>query len=209
MNTPNVGIGNNRRNYFRIDDNVVMTYRQISDEELPHILNSVTKVTNNGTTLTATFAEISQKTGYLKKAIRRQSRALADYLESIEDKLDMLARALMLRDMGISEEDTHAVNLSAGGIEFHSDERVRVGSMLELKFVVFPSRRGILAAGHVIRCQADVPESPAYYTVAIEFDFIREADRQIIAKHVLSKQSSQLRRRSYRDTIDIVSRQSD
>ena len=193
MTPPTADHDKDRRDYFRIDDDVIMTYRAIPQEESPAAFRAVQQTLRASGTLTTTLAGISERTTFLKQQIRRQSPALADYLGILEDKLDMLARALMLRDMGVDEESTREVNLSAGGIEFHSDEPIPPGTMLEMKFVVFPSRHGILAGGKVIRCDPNLADGLSPYQVAVEFAFIRETDRQLIIKHVLGKQSSRLR----------------
>jgi c-di-GMP-binding flagellar brake protein YcgR len=194
LTPPTVNPGNDRRNYFRIDDHVVMSYRPVPTEELPEALQALGQTLKDSGTLTTTFADISQRTVFLKKQIRQESPALADYLDILEDKLGMLARALLLRDMGVNEEATLVVNLSAGGIEFHTDEPLAPGTTLEMQFIVFPSRHGILTGGKVIRCEPDADSNPAHYKVAVEFAFIRETDRQLIMKHVLGRQSSQLRK---------------
>jgi hypothetical protein len=193
LKPPPTSHSKDRRSYFRIHDDVVMTFRALPAEELPATLRAIEQTLSDNCTVSATFAGISQRMVFLKKQIRRESAAVAAYLDILEDKLDLLARALLLRDMGVDEEDTHQVNLSAGGIEFHTSEPIAEGSLLEMKFVVFPSRHSILTCGRAIRCEPDCTEQAKSYKVAVEFTFIQDTDRQLIVKHVLGKQSSQLR----------------
>lgn len=186
-----------RRSYFRIDDNVFLSYRQITEEELAEVLNSMERSLEDSFTLAANFSALSRKTKLLSRQVRRESPILADYVDALECKIDILARMLLLRDMGIDEKNVQEVNLSAGGMEFPTDEFMPIGSLLELRFMIFPSRTGILAGARVIRCNpSSNPKSS--HTVATEFVHLRESDRQLILKHMLNRQSVQLRQSRFR-----------
>ncbi len=184
-----------RRDFFRIDDNVVLTYRQVPQDQLPKALKTLGENLCDAFTLAATFDGLTQQNRALHQRVYLESAAVAQYLDALERKLDMLARVLMLREMGVDEKQTRRVNLSAGGMEFHTGDPLSPGAILEMKFVVFPSRIGILAGGEVIRCDADPEYDDTHpYKVAVKFRHLRESDRQLLIKHVLGKQASQLRR---------------
>lgn len=186
----------NRRSYFRIDDSVLLTYRQVPEEELLESLSNLEETVGDAFILAASFANISRTTRPLNRQIRLELPAVANYLNVLERKIDILARIILTQQMGIEEEQTSEVNLSAGGLEFQAGEPLPVDSTLEIKLIVFPSRIGILAGGKVLRCESSNNNpDPASYTIAVEFTHLRESDRQLIIKHMLNKQSMQLRQR--------------
>ena len=181
-----------RRNYFRINDEIFLNYRHLAPGESPTLPKSRGETINDCYSLTALFTSISRQTQLLNRQIRTESPAVADYFNAVEQKLDLLARMLLLQQMDMNPGDTGEVNLSGGGVEFRTDEAVSPGCMLEMKIVVFPSHTGILTSGQVMRCQHEKTNTHPY-RVAVEFVHIREADRQFIIKHVLGKQSIQIR----------------
>lgn len=188
--------GGNRRSYFRIDDSVLLTYRQVPEEELLESLSNLEETVGDAFILAASFANISRATRPLNRQARRELPAVANYLNVLERKIDILARIILTQQMGVEEEQTSEVNLSAGGLEFQAGEPLPVDSTLEIRLVVFPSRIGILAGGRVLRCESGNNEhDPVSYTIALEFTHLRESDRQLIIKHMLNKQSMQLRQR--------------
>ena len=183
-------LADERRDFFRIEDHVVLNYRRVPQGQLPQPLQHLE---DNGFSLAATFAGISQRTRSLQQQVRQDSPATADYLKALEQKVDMLAQVLMLREMELDEQETREVNLSAGGMEFRTKEALEPGNWLEIKFVVFPDRLGILAGCRVVRCERDTGCWQHPYRVAVEFTHIRESDRQLIVRHVLSRQSQRIR----------------
>lgn len=190
----------NRRSYFRIDDSVLLTYRQVAEEELLESLNNLEETLGESFILAATFANISRTTKPLNRQVRLEFPAIANYLKVLERKLDILARIMLSQQMGVEEEQTREINLSAGGLEFEASEPLQMGSMLEIKLIVFPSHIGILAGGKVLRCESsNTDPAPAAYRIAVEFTHLRDSDQQLIIKHLLNKQSIQLRQQRSRE----------
>ena len=69
---------------------------------------------------------------------------------------------------------------------------IALGSALELRFVVQPTRTGILAGGRVLRCE---PAPDGRHHLVVEFSHLRDGDRQLVARHVMHREAEQLRAR--------------
>jgi hypothetical protein len=90
------------------------------------------------------------------------------------------------------------VTLSGGGICFGVDREYPQNALLELRIVLLPSMVGILSVGKVVSCQQAFPAlSASPWNMAVEYRDIREADRDLLVKHVMNRQTEELRRQRY------------
>ena len=90
------------------------------------------------------------------------------------------------------------VNLSAGGMCAGVKEDLAAGAAVEIRMLLFPSFTGLMIYGTVVdtvpaRDEADAARFP--YQTRIEFTHIREQDRELLIRHLLRRQSMQLRDR--------------
>jgi len=119
---------------------------------------------------------------------------VASYLEALNAKLDMLMQILATSDDDLGDGPTHDVNLSASGISFTAEEPAAVDTHIELKMLLFPSYTCILAFGTVVHCgPAEDGRPSGRYSIGVDFNHLREEDRDLIARHVTLRQSSMLR----------------
>ena len=87
------------------------------------------------------------------------------------------------------------MNLSASGMAFKSKDAVEPGITLELKLLLYPSLAGILAYAEVVDCAAlEEEESGFSYQIRVNFSHLRESDRDLLIRHVVQRQTDQLRR---------------
>ena len=71
--------------------------------------------------------------------VQAQSPELARCLQAIDQKLNMIAQLFVSEEIKENKQDTREVNLSAGGVAFRAQHEIPVGSLLELRMVLFPS----------------------------------------------------------------------
>lgn len=179
-----------RRRYCRIDDDVILRYRLISEQELPADVAALDTGLPNRFTLTSTFAATSQEMELLLNDIQEQSVKVANYLRLLDHKLELVARAFLMQEIDVHEEPICSVNLSAGGIGFNAEMPIKKDSLLEIEVILLPSYTGILAYGQAVYCRhepGDHPDLP--YRIGAEFCRLREKDCDLIVKHVLARES--------------------
>lgn len=181
----------NRREYFRVDDSVVLDYRVISEEELPDRVEDLQRRLPTRFGAAAEFASTSRHMNRLLRKLRHISRDLVQYLEAVDAKLNTLARLFLLEELDPPRQAATEVNLSAGGIGFRARAALSAGSLVELKLVLLPAYTGVLTLGRVVYCETcPAGDSEFPYFIAIEFDRIRETDRELLVRHLLGRQSA-------------------
>jgi len=190
--------GAERRSFFRIDDTVRLSLRQVSNEEMDRRFERLEHdLAGNFTVMSSLAAITSQMTLGLRR-IENRDADLAAYLRAIDQKIEVIGRAFIAQEPELSAEKALPVNLSAGGMCVRVDEPYEAGSMLEIRMLLFPSFTGLMIYGTVVHLENATEEASAegYRHVArIEFTHIREQDRELLIRHLLRLQSNQLRDR--------------
>ncbi len=169
-----------RRAYYRIQDRIAL---QISADQAQAQEESVLFALLNE------LYTLELEAQPLLRSISEQQRTLVSYLKITNKRIDLLAHALaqsLLSDMGEPQQ----VTLSEGGISFISPDVCNEGSSLYLKAILLPQAFGIQLKAHVIRCR---PSSQGGYRVAARFQELSEAQRQVLARHIMHRQAQERR----------------
>lgn len=178
-----------RRSFFRIDDEVSLSFRVVSGHETKR-KPGLTIGGVSGVALATEFEKMRANARVLFRHIEKDSPDIARYLGMLEDKLDMLQRAVLLDNGELIDQPTQHVNISGSGIAFESAVDVKPGDTLSLTFVLYPTLTGIAAYGTVVSCQSI--ESGGF-RVAVEFTHLTDDDRDLLIRHIVKKQMDGLR----------------
>jgi c-di-GMP-binding flagellar brake protein YcgR len=184
-----------RRRYYRIYDTALVKYRVVQNEMMDHerryyYLNQI-KVENARAALFGIETQFQE----VLEAVRRDSRPVAEALELLSRKVNLLERVVSLESPE-GEQTDHIehepceVNLSAGGMAVTADAPLAVGANLAIDLVLLPAHEAMRIFGAVVDCRETDDDR---YAIAIEFDDIREEDRDRLVNHVLARQSEELR----------------
>ncbi|PLX60199.1 hypothetical protein [Sedimenticola selenatireducens] len=149
---------NERRQFFRIDDSLSLSYRQVSSDRLAASIECLENEIDSDFTVVSSLAAVSQEMMGTLNKIESSRPEIAAYLKSLDRKIDILGRALMAQTTELLKQPAQAVNLSATGISFQVSEFIQQGSTLELKLLLTPSYAGILSFVEVIGCDPAAPE---------------------------------------------------
>ena len=190
--------GQDRRNYFRIDDTVRMSLRRVPPEELEASLDRLEHdLAGNFTVMSSLAAITAQMTAGLRR-IENRDPDLAAYLRAIDQKIEVIGRAFIVAEPELVAEAAVPVNLSAGGMCAGVEEHYEPGTDIEVRMLLFPSFTGLMIYGNVVECgpaMVDHPSERYQHVARIEFTHIREQDRELLIRHLLRRQSDQLRGR--------------
>ncbi|MCX8050166.1 MAG: PilZ domain-containing protein [Methylohalobius sp.] len=178
-----------RRRYFRIEDEIVLTYRPIAAEDMPASEQLTSRLVDQFS-VTAALEYLGQESQVQLRRIQRDSPEVAKYLELLERKIELLAQAFMIHHNRLLHQPTCQVNLSASGIAFNTEQALTEGQILELKMVIPPALVGILTFGKVIYCR---PQGESDYRAGVDFLDLRAQDREFLIRHVVKRQLSLLR----------------
>ena len=185
-----------RREYFRIKDQVTLEYRAITEMEMESVLLRIRDEVPDRFTVAASFAGTSWQMKHLLQNLDGQSPELAQCLQALDKKLNLLAQLLVAEAVNTQGPCLREVSLSAGGLAFNAERELKPGDHLETRLVLFPSLTGILAVAEVVSCErrGDV-NGGMPWRVAVEYRHIRESDRDLLVKHLLTRQAEMLRAR--------------
>ncbi len=121
-----------RRNFFRIDDEAVLTYKTVSWKDALAAQKSDASLLVDKFAAKAHLDRLSRELQPLYKVIKASNSNIAESLLTLDKKISLLSEYLI-------EEDDEAdiapreVNIGGGGLLFVSDKPVATGAILELK----------------------------------------------------------------------------
>lgn len=176
-----------RREYYRIADTIALEFSPAdgAGTEAPEALRQGTSLFD----LLADLHVLDFESQHLLRHITERDRTLAGYLKAINKRIDVLGQAVaqhMLSDLA----PARAVSISEGGVSFSSDQPIAVGSFLNLRMVLLPQPLGLQLRARVIHCAA---LGDGGWEIGTEFEALPDAQRQLLARHILQKQAQQRR----------------
>lgn len=196
MSTPREDATENRRRFFRIDDAVRLSYRPLAADELAERVTRLGEGLGGSFALMASLSAITHRMSVSLRRIEQLHGDVAAYLRALDQKIEVLARALLLQDPSLPEMSVEPVNLSAGGLAIATGQCLPVGTPLEVRLLLLPALAGILAFGAVVECTDPLPGeglAPGTRLMRVDFTHIRDEDRDLLIKHMLRRQGERLR----------------
>lgn len=176
-----------RREYYRIEDTIALDFSLLSGPQAlaSDALHDASPLFN----LLSDLHLMDFESQHLLRHISERDRTLANYLKVMNKRIDLLGQALaqnLLRDIGTPRQ----VSLSEGGISFNHAQEIEPGSHLALKMVLMPQALGLLLRARVMHCQV---REDGQFDIGTEFEALTDAQRQLLARHILQKQAQQRR----------------
>lgn len=183
-----------KRNFFRIDDIAILQYKPVNEETVrAQQLGTAAKHVDR-LTLKARFDSMSRECQPMLKMIAKSNGRIADYLEIIDQKINMLSECVLEDELSEMNVEPQHINIGAGGLSFSTAAPIMTGAMLELRMVLLPENTGIFSYVRVVMCSKleEATEDCHQYRVALEFINMEDDVRDLITKHVLCKEQRML-----------------
>jgi hypothetical protein len=183
-----------QRESFRIEDKVHLEIRVLAEDEYQRLLEGTCEALEESS-LVGQLRSLTSQAGNLLVNIRKVDPDVAHYLALLDRKIDLLASQLEGTRAGRPLAPDTRVNLSAGGLGFWREQPLAKGTRLEVQMVIFPSHLRIHALAEVAHAEED-PQMPAHsrFRVGAHFTRLPEADKDALVRHLIERQSAQLRR---------------
>ncbi len=189
-----------RREYFRIEDEVTLVYRPIDQDEVPALKRKIEIQNPDKFTIAASFIASTRRMNRMLDGVSLRNGELAGYLKSLDEKLNLLARLFVADEVDVEHRPKNKVSLSAGGLAFSTGRELQVGQLLEVRLVLHPSMIGVLAVGEVVQSVEEIGEIDApSWQVSISYAHIRENDRDLLCRHIIQRETDQRRRQRQDD----------
>jgi len=177
---------NERREYYRIDDSAIFSY---------HVLNQEKTDTENVSTafeMIELFGQMNQQMSAALGRISENSSDIATYLKGLDNKVELLAQMYLFKDNKHSLEPRRQINLSAGGLAFGSDEKLKQGTLIAMDMILSTDLLCLHLTGRVIQISNEqLGDYP--YRISVGFVDISDVEVDQIIKHIMRMQSEQLR----------------
>ncbi|MDH0335905.1 MULTISPECIES: PilZ domain-containing protein [Pseudomonadaceae] len=172
-----------RREYYRIEDTIALEFMPLSSAQAQagEALQDPSPLFN----LLSDLHLMDFESQHLLRHIAERDRTLASYLKVINKRIDLLGQAVaqsLMRDIGPPRQ----VTLSEGGVGFVTAQPFDQGTHLAIKMVLMPQALGLLLRAVVIHCK---PREDGQYELGTEFEALTDAQRQLLARHILQKQA--------------------
>ncbi|MGY2338158.1 PilZ domain-containing protein [Pseudomonas sp. SDO5532_S415] len=182
-----------RREYYRIEDTIALEIRPLSALEAAgqEVLQDASPLFNVLSELHLSEFE-SQ---HLLRQISERDRTLSAFLKSQNKRIDLLSQVIALTVLGQIGEPQPVI-ISEGGIEFQHPTPIAAGAHLSVKLVLMPQALGLLLRARVTHCD----RKGDGYDVGTEFEHLTDAQRQLLARHILQKQAQD--RRQARELLE-------
>lgn len=183
-----------RREFFRVEDRVNLRWCRIDRDALA--LPAESHFDNSELFwLMRELRTVDIEHHSRLRGLAEHDRELGLYLKGINRKIELVAGALAALDRMHSGVTPQPVLLSEGGLSFHGNDSPAIGDLLALQLTLLPEYLGLALYGEVT--SVDVGQR----RIGISFLRLREADRQILARHILQVQITARRQGQAPETL--------
>ncbi|MCY1423251.1 PilZ domain protein [compost metagenome] len=175
-----------RREYYRIEDTIALEIRPLSASEAAgqEVLQDASPLFN----LLSELHLSEFESQHLLRQINERDRNIAAFLKSQNKRIDLLSQVIAITVLGQIGEPQPVI-ISEGGIDFQHPSPIAAGARLSVKLVLMPQALGLLLRARVTHCD----RKGDGYDVGTEFEHLTDAQRQLLARHILQKQAQERR----------------
>ena len=186
-------MGQERREYFRIDDTAIVEYVAVVEADLRSKPADDFFSATASVQLLSRLQEIDHEANKILHGLRDSQRELASYLKLVNKKTDLLAAAV-LQLGGDAQHRPQPVSLSAGGMSFATQEQFAQGDLLAMRFQLVDDALFLCCFGVIVYAAANENEHGPF-TVAVEFKHMPDAAQTLLARHIMRSQQAVQRRK--------------
>lgn len=175
-----------RREYYRIEDTIALEIQPLSAPEAAgqEVLQDASPLFN----LLSELHLSEFESQHLLRQISERDRTIAAFLKSQNKRIDLLSQVVALTVLGKIGEPQPVI-ISEGGIDFQHPTPIATGAHLSVKLVLMPQALGLLLRARVTHCD----RKGDGYNVGTEFQYLSDAQRQLLARYILQRQAQERR----------------
>ncbi len=182
-----------RRRFFRIDDEVNLFYK-IVDEQTILAESEVTDDLLSSYSLITAIDVLDQEARLIMHRVEKKEPEIAEYLKVLDSKIKLLTQEITRQDKDISESNARNANISATGIAFENDIQLEVGTLLEVKLLLSSCFAVIAIFGKVVYCkEKEDQDNSMPFQIGLDYINLKDHDREVLIKHVVKRQMQQIR----------------
>lgn len=173
-----------RRRFFRIDDEAEISFKTISNEEFDAWDSS--QKDEEGERL----AKLETEIGIAISSLKSSHPQLAKISELLNQKINF-SMATNTKTQGfVDDGELKPINLSACGIAFHTDENIQANQNILLQLKLKPSNVAIVTAGKVIAASPEQGKN----MIRVDFQQLAENYQDLLMQHLFQVQGRALKK---------------
>ncbi|WP_096085792.1 PilZ domain-containing protein [Agaribacterium haliotis] len=175
-----------RRDSFRIDEDVHFEFKLVASTAIKEqAAEQLFEGEDDALQLVHKLSQLDKKASQSLKLIAEKNRLLGDFLNNLNQKVDLIGRQLLLNsEQSLKSRAKTRVSLSEDGIGFICERSLYKDSFIALKLIFLPHYAMACSYAQIVRCV----QKEDKYQVAAKFHQIYDKDRQTIARQVLKSQ---------------------
>lgn len=194
MNGHSNAMAAERREYYRVDDELSLSLEMLKSNSLEQALEEYTPLLER-----EGLGKMLQKSAAIDlpsfATIKCKHPEIAAYMSELERRIQFLAD-MITQQGNLPMDPTHAVDISGGGMKFEHTQSCPIGSFVMLKMLLFPEGIRITALGEVVN-STEVTQGPQKrWETGVRFAKINDNDREQLLKHIHRLQMRQIRERN-------------
>lgn len=169
------------RRFFRINETIGLSYE---------VAERGSKSKEKTVDIMDIMSEQDEKIEKLLMEVAEESPKVAELVQVFNQKLERVVEQLALDSRMVDKlaNRVQEVNISACGLGYTCEESIEVGSQLNLKLELYPSKKMIHVGGIVVGC--DPVERGHYWR--IDFYGMSHDTQEMLIQHIVQRQSAQL-----------------
>jgi len=175
-----------RRSFVRIHDDIYLDYLVLGEDLVESAIQEFNQQSNNHFNPINQLQAISMSSQPLLEKAKQSAPELAEYLVSIEERIQLLSQAIIQDQVGTPVVPNEKVSLSAGGLSFNSQLAHESGTLIEISIIITSSYLHVSALGAVVYCRREEDEKNEKFPfrIGVEFSHIHEPDREALSCHI-------------------------
>lgn len=189
-----------RRLFFRIQDKIYLSYRRADEPELNEAeglrpIEHGRRGRNDPLRdLPSKLSALGNESRPVFRKLRKNSPDIAAAIDILDNKIGLIAAALMAQCMNDSGPTLCDVSLSVSGVGFAVAKPMPRGLPIVITMLLPPSLYKIVAEGRVIPHPNHNAVDADMYWIGIEFNKMDERDQEFLSKYILKKQADEIKR---------------
>jgi hypothetical protein len=183
-------MSNERRRYYRIDDQVRLSATAIDPDRFDSELSDFWENEHEFSIHNNYNFEIEQHISDRRK-VEQKIPELGRYLRVLEKQIDRISEKLASQD-GDQGWIQKEANISAQGISFHHDQRFSDKACIQLNLMLLPNKLQLMILARLVKVEDSDGHAEGKYRISLDFENIHEADQEILIKHIHQRQQALL-----------------
>ncbi len=173
-----------KRDFFRVNHDVLFDYKVVDGFTAENEDASDSFDDSVSVNLLNELKRLDRDNIQTLKLLTEKNRLLGDYLQSLSNKIDLLARHSLFAHEAASQKPTTRINLSEDGLAFLAERALYKDSYVAIRLVFLPSYSPVLSFAKVLRCE----QKEERYQVAAKFFRLNDTERQELSRQILKAQ---------------------